>query len=56
MEIGTDVFCDCKNLKCVTFAPGSRLEKIQFRCFYDTGIERIVIPKGVEEINDFTFY
>lgn len=46
-EIGMNAFSNCKNLKSVTFAPGSRLEKITAGCFYQTSIEKIVIPKGV---------
>ena len=54
-EIGTDAFCYCRNLKRVTFADGSRLEKIRSGCFCASGIERIVIPKNVKEIQDSTF-
>ena len=39
----------------MTFAKGSRLEKIGSRCFYETGIEKMVIPKGTEEIQDGAF-
>ena len=55
-EIGPDAFYDCKGLVYVTFVPGSKLEKIGSGSFYKTGIERIVIPKGVEEIRESTFY
>ena len=40
----------------MTFAPGSRLEKIGAECFQNTGIERITIPKGVTKIQTRTFY
>ena len=46
-EICVDAFCECKSLKSVVFAPGSRLEKIGRGGFCDSGIERIEIPKGV---------
>ena len=49
-EIGTDAFYGCVDLKCVNFAPESRLEKVESTCFCNSGIERIAIPKGVEEI------
>ena len=48
-ELGIDVLCDCKKLKRVTFAEGSRLEKLDTGCFANSGLEKIVIPKGVEE-------
>ena len=49
-EICSDAFYNCKKLRCVTFAPGSILEKIGSGSFRNTRIERIVIPKGVVEI------
>ena len=49
-------FRGCKRLRHVTFAPGSRLEKIGAECFQNTGIERITIPKGVTKIQTRTFY
>ena len=54
-EIGTDAFCNCKNLKLVTFASGSQLEKIGTRSFSNTGIERITIPKNVDKIPKSAF-
>ena len=54
-EIGVDAFCNCKNLKQVTFAPGSKLEVIGAGSFCNTGIERVVIPKGVTGIPKDTF-
>ena len=50
MEIGSYAFESCEMLKNITFAPGSRLKKIGQNCFSGTGIEKIVIPKGVTEI------
>lgn len=38
------------------FAQESILEKISFRSFCNSGIERIVIPKGVAEIPEGAFY
>ena len=54
-EIGTHAFYSCASLKCVTFASGSKLEKIESGCFYKSGIERIIIPRSVEEIQDSAF-
>ena len=36
-------------------APGSRLERIGAGSFYNTKIDRMVIPKGVAEIREWTF-
>lgn len=46
-EIGEGAFYKCRDLKCITFILGSRLEKIGWTCFGNAGIERIVIPKSV---------
>ena len=54
-EIGADAFRNCACLKRVTFASGNKLKKIESRCFYKSGIERIVIPKSAEEIQDNAF-
>ena len=54
-EIGVDAFYKCKNLRTMTFALGSQLEKIGTGSFRSTGIEKIVIPKGVECISNGTF-
>ena len=49
-SIGTNAFYNCTYLKQVTFTSGSELEAIWSYCFFGTKIERIVIPKSVEEI------
>lgn len=49
-EIGARAFYNCKNLKRITFMQRSKLARIGSGCFYKTRIEKIVIPKGVEEI------
>ena len=49
-EIGPDSFYDCKSLTQITFAEESMLERIGEGSFCESGIERIVIPKYVEEI------
>lgn len=55
-EIGSDAFYNCRQLKRVIIAPGSRLKSIGAGCFYNTGIEMIAIPKGVEAIQSGAFY
>ena len=49
-EIGMDAFRYCERLRCVTFVKGSRLEKLGESCFSKSGLEKIVIPKGVKEL------
>ena len=50
--IGEEAFQDCENLKCVTFATGSMLERFEPRCFCNTGIEKIIVPASVTIIGD----
>lgn len=54
-EIEVGAFCECRNLRRVTFVPGSKLKKIGIGCFRDSGVERIAIPKEVEEIQNSAF-
>ena len=54
-EICTEAFYGCEKLREVIFEEGSKLEKIGRGCFWGTGIQRIVIPKGVTEIQEHTF-
>lgn len=49
-EIGVHAFRSCKNLKHITFAEGSQLEKIGAGSFQSTGIERVVVPKDVNDM------
>ena len=49
-EIGTDAFCYCRQLKRVTFAKDSRLEKLGVGCFSHCGLNKILIPKSVKEL------
>ena len=53
--IEADAFCHCQNLKRVTFAEGSRLEKIGVSCFSDSWIEEIQLPRTLKEIGIFVF-
>ena len=55
MEVGVDAFYNCKRLKRVVFAPGSRLERIRCGCFRMTGLKRIAIPRGVARIERIAF-
>ena len=55
VEIGTEVFCRCKNLRHLTFAKDSRLERIGDRCFCGSGIEAIILPNALWEIGCLTF-
>ena len=54
-EICLEVFCDCRSLRHVAFAPGSMLERIGSGSFSSTKIEKIVISKGVTEIRECAF-
>ena len=54
-EICTEAFYECKKLREVIFVPGSKLKKIGQSCFWGTGIQSIVIPKDVTEIQEHTF-
>ena len=53
IEAGT--FATCERLKHVAFASGSKVESVGFRSFFCSGIEDIIIPKGVAEIQKCTF-
>lgn len=55
-EIGPDAFYDCKGLVHIKFVPGSKLEKIGSGSFFRTGLEKILIPKSAEEIQEYAFY
>ena len=54
-EIGVYAFCNCRNLRHVTFVPGTMLKKIRVGSFHKSGVERITIPKEIEEIQDNVF-
>lgn len=49
-------FYNCKSLKSVAFAEGSRLEKIWPECFRCTGIEEFLAPQSLREIGNGAFY
>ena len=48
--MGDCAFEQCLNLRYVTFAPGSKLEKLESEVFLHSGIESVRIPKNVQEI------
>lgn len=54
-EIQREAFYSCKNLRQVTFAEGSMLEKICESSFDGSGLESIEFPVGVNEIGDHAF-
>ena len=51
-----NAFWACRGLKIVTFQEGSRLQKISFSCFEDSGLEEFVAPSGLREIEGGAFY
>ena len=53
--LGDHTFFNCKELKHVTFASGSRLEAIGTYCFFKSGLEEIAIPNSVAIIGDHAF-
>ena len=40
----------------MTFAEGSRLEKLEAHCFSESGLEEIIIPSSVATIESCAFY
>jgi len=50
------VFSGCINLKSVTFAENSKLERIGEGIFECTGLINMEIPVGVTSIDDYAFY
>ena len=53
--IEKEAFCDCKCLRRVIFALGSKLKKIGSKGFCRTGIEKVVLPKSLAEIRESAF-
>lgn len=53
--IGVDAFCNCKNLKSVTFADGSTVEQIESGCFYGSKLAEIELPATLKKIGWNTF-
>jgi hypothetical protein len=45
--LGKESFCACKSLESVIFENGSRLERIEEKAFYGSGLRSIVIPSSV---------
>ena len=54
--IGMEAFRGCEKLKRVTFAEGSRLEKIGAGCFKYSDIEEITFPGTLREIGEDALY
>ena len=55
-EIGAEAFCNCKQLKRVIFAGDSKLERIGYDAFQNSGLEEITIPSRVTIINCDAFH
>ena len=53
--IGGRAFEQCKELKSVSFAEGSRLEKLEKECFCGTGVEELEIPSSVTVMEEGAF-
>ncbi len=52
ININTEAFARCSNLKQVTFAPNSKLESLGQDAFQGCGIESITIPKSLKTLSD----
>ena len=46
-------FAGCQNLKSVKISEG--VEYIGEQCFYDSGVEEVVLPGTLREINEYAF-
>ena len=55
-EIEIEAFCQCRRLKKVIFAEGSRLERIGVACFCGSGIEELAFPSALKELGADAFY
>lgn len=49
-EIDDDAFSNCRSLKRVEFAEGSRLKRIGYNCFRGSGLEEFRAPPKLQEI------
>jgi hypothetical protein len=54
--VGKFCFHQCRSVREVTFEEGSKLQRIEARAFYQSGLTRIAIPSNIEEIGDDCFY
>ena len=52
-EIGNHAFCGCTSLKHIQFPNG--LETIGIHCFYESGLEEVVLPANVKSIKSCAF-
>ena len=53
--LGDHTFQACAELKCVTFAEGSALEKIGELCFSGSGLEELVLPMALKQVAGSAF-
>ena len=54
-RIGSGTFCDCKALQKVIFSEKSQLTTIEDSAFANTGLTKVIIPKGVTTIGNLAF-
>lgn len=55
VSIGKRAFYDCENLISVNFQIPSKLTRIGFQAFQESGIESITIPNSVKKLEDNSF-
>lgn len=53
--IGTEAFDHCSDLGSVTFAEGSRLERIEMYAFCKSGLKTFAFPSGVKYVGACAF-
>jgi hypothetical protein len=53
--IGEDCFHECKSLYEVIFETGSKLQRIERRAFFWSGLKKMTIPSSVEVIGEYCF-
>lgn len=58
-KIEAEAFCDCRQLKKITFVEGSMLQAIGNNCFKQSGLEEFYAPQylkyiGAESFSDCT--
>lgn len=55
VELGACAFFECRGLRRVSFAEGSRLALIRERCFQGTGLVRVTFPASLEHLDAYAF-
>ena len=54
-EIGEGAFCKCRELREITFEDGSQLRTIGKRCFEQSGLEEVFLPKSLQCVGEAAF-